>query len=134
LGQISSEILARQVDQQGNNNDTNVSENLITDIRPSEMSSSSSISSTKTPKFEIPVHINLPRLSNTYHDTSKFSNMSRLNGVNNFDSSIRSDDGFQLREFGGLSGSISEDGLNLVNSLRGLNKKNENAFREEYSK
>lgn len=133
LGQISSKILARQVDQQGNNNDINVSENVITDIRPSEISSSSSISLLTAPNFEIPVLIDLPVLSNTYHETSKISDMSSLSEINNLDSSIRSDDGFQLWEFSGLSGSISEEGLNLVDSLGGLNEKNENAFRKEFS-
>lgn len=134
LGQDSNTIFAKQVGQQGDDNNASKSENLITNIQPSKMNFGSSLATTALPNFEIPIHINGPGLSNIYHETSKMSDMSSLNEVNKLlDGSSSSDEGFQLGEFGGLSESISEDGLNLVNSLGELNELNENGLRKEYS-
>jgi len=133
LGKNSNTILVKQVGQQGNNKDASVWENIITNIGPSEMSSESSLSSTTTPNFEIPIYFNGPGLSYKYHKTNKIRDTNRLNEVNNFERSSGSDEGYQLGEFSRLSRSISEDGLNLVDSTGGSNERNEKGLRKEYS-
>jgi len=133
LGKNSNTILVKQVSQQRDNNDASVSENMITNIRPSEKSSDSSLSSTTISNFEIPVHFNGPGLSSIYHETNKISDTdtNRLNEVNNLERWSGSDEGYQLGEFNRLSGSISEDGLNLVDGTGGSNERNEKGLRKE---
>ncbi|CAI6351693.1 unnamed protein product [Macrosiphum euphorbiae] len=132
LGKSSNTILLKQVGQQGDNKDTSISENIITNIRPSEMSSESSLSSTTIPNFEIPVNFNEPGLSNIYYETNKISDTNRLNEMNNLERLSGSDEGYQLGAFSRLSGSIREDGLNLLDSTDGSNERNEKSLREEY--
>ncbi|XP_003243918.1 uncharacterized protein LOC100574511 isoform X1 [Acyrthosiphon pisum] len=131
LGKNSNTILVKQIGQR-DNNDASVSENIITNIQPSEMSSKLSLSSTTIPNFEIPVHFNGPGLSNIYDETNKISDTNRLNEVNNLERSSGSDEGYQLGELNRLSRSISEDGLNLVDSTGvGSNERNEKGLRNK---
>ncbi|KAL4112272.1 hypothetical protein QTP88_016090 [Uroleucon formosanum] len=131
LGKNSNMIFVKQVGQRKDNNDDRVSENIITYIRPSEINSESSLSSTTNPNFEIPVHINGSGLSNIYHETNKISDINQFNKVNNLERSSGTDESFQLGKFSGLSGSINENGLNLVDNTGGSNESNEKGLSKE---
>ncbi|KAE9531628.1 hypothetical protein AGLY_010834 [Aphis glycines] len=107
LGMNTNKIIVSKKGQLKDNKGDDVSKYTITNIQPSELSNESSQSS-KISNFNIPVQINGPRLSNSYHGTNKISETGRINDVSNlYKSNNDADIGLDT-----TFGSIHFDGLN----------------------